>query len=91
MAMELARTIFAVIEYGDGWAVESGGSILERKSDKDEAKAAAHRRARKSQDAGRACMVRVSGENGFVTKSDRNGARQVAAAGKPNARFLPRT
>lgn len=79
MRDSLNRTVFAVIEDGNGWAVESGGAILDRRKDKDEAKAAAHRRARTSQDAGRACMVRVSGEHGFTTSANRDSMRNGPA------------
>ncbi len=81
MAMNLSRIVFAVIEDGAGWAVESGGSILDRRANKEEAKAAAHKRARSSQDSGRACMVRVNGEHGFVTRTDRDMARAGPRAG----------
>lgn len=89
MAIEINRTIFAVIEDGDGWAVESGGAILDRRRDKDEAKAAAHRRARSSQDKGHACMVRISGEHGFVTRTSRDSVRGAPAV-RPGSRFLPK-
>lgn len=85
MRDDISRTIFAVVEHGKGWAVESGGQILDRRADKDEAKAAAHRRARSFQDSGRPCMVRVSGEHGFATASNRDAARAgpaVLAAAK---------
>jgi hypothetical protein len=90
MRLEVSRKIFAVIEDGDGWAVESGGAILERRGDKDEAKAAAHRRARSEQDAGRPCMVRVNGEHGFTARADRDSVRGAPAV-RPGSRFLPKT
>lgn len=85
MRDDMDRTIFAVIEDGEGWCVESSGTILDRRDEKDEAKAAAHRRARTMQDSGKPCMVRVSGEHGFVTRSTRDLARQGPAE-RPAAR-----
>ena len=75
MAVQVNRTVFAVIEDGEGWAVECDGAILDRRADKDEAKAAAHRRARSSQDKGAPCMVRVTGEHGFITQANRDSVR----------------
>lgn len=65
MQNQVDRAVFTVHQAKTGWIVESGGTVLNRCASKDEAKAAAHKRARASQDAGRACMVRVSGEHGF--------------------------
>ncbi len=59
------RAVFTVQQNNGAWIVVSEGSVLHRCKDKDEAKAHAHKRARASQDSGRAAMVRVSGEHGF--------------------------
>ena len=61
----LDRAIFTVAKHEGRWAVEHGGSYFDHTTDKEEAKAAANKRARAAQDGGRACVVRVSGENGF--------------------------
>lgn len=59
------RAVFTVARHDGGWAVEHGGDFLDHSPDKEEAKAAANKRARALQDQGRACQVRVSGEHGF--------------------------
>ncbi|MFL5294957.1 MAG: DUF2188 domain-containing protein [Phenylobacterium sp.] len=47
------------------WAVEHQGVFSDHTSDREEAKAAANKRARELQDAGRPCQVRVTGEHGY--------------------------
>jgi len=47
------------------WAVEHQGTYSDHTLDREEAKAAANKRARALQDAGRPCQVRVTGEHGF--------------------------
>jgi hypothetical protein len=47
------------------WAVELDGELFGQSPDQDVARAAANRRVREMQDAGRACQVRVKGETGF--------------------------
>lgn len=64
--IEVQREIYAVIRHAEGWAVEHGGELFDASRDKEEAKAAAHRRARAASEAGRPCQVRVSGEHGFA-------------------------
>jgi hypothetical protein len=59
------RAIFTVAKHEGGWAVEHAGEFFDHTIDKEEAKAAANKRARAAQDAGRPCQVRVSGEHGF--------------------------
>ena len=59
------RAVFTVLRHHSGWAVEHNGEISDVSSDKEVAKAAANKRARASQDAGRPCLVRVVGEHGF--------------------------
>lgn len=59
------RAIFTVARHDDMWAVEHEGEYFDHSIDKEEAKAAANRRARAAQDAGRPCQVRVTGEHGF--------------------------
>jgi hypothetical protein len=45
--------------------VQHSGAISDACRTKEEAKAAANKLARASQDAGRPCQVRVSGEDGY--------------------------
>lgn len=59
------RLTFSVVRHDGRWAVEHDGQHHDHTSDKEVAKAAAHKRARAAQDAGHACLIRVSGENGF--------------------------
>lgn len=64
--IEVQREVYAVIRHAEGWAVEHDGEVFDASRDKEEAKAAAHRRARAASEAGRPCQVRVSGEHGFA-------------------------
>lgn len=89
MVMNVVRTLFTVFKDERGWVVESAGKILGRHADKEEAKAAAYKRARVSQDAGKPCMVRVSGEHGFVAKSDDDIARLGPTLHKAALRPFP--
>ncbi len=59
------RDIYTVTRYQGGWAVEHNGVFSDLSASKDEARAAAHKHARASHDAGRACQVTVSDETGF--------------------------
>ncbi|MDB5450322.1 hypothetical protein DJ021_03120 [Phenylobacterium hankyongense] len=59
------RSIFTVAWHDGRWAVEHDGEYSDHTRDKEEAKAAANKRARAAQDLGQACLVRVSGERGF--------------------------
>ncbi len=59
------RAVFTIIRHDGGWAVEHEGEFFGHSSDKEVAKAAAHKRARAAQDAGRPCQVRTHGEQGF--------------------------
>ena len=61
------RAIFTVVRHESGWAVEHGGEVSDMTADKEVAKAAANKRARAAQDAGKPCLVRVTGEHGFFT------------------------
>ena len=63
---DVIRTIFTVGPHGGGWAVEHGGSFFDHCNDKEEAKAAANKRARAAQDSGTPCLVRISGEPFFA-------------------------
>jgi hypothetical protein len=58
----LDRTVFTVLRHGDAWAVELEGSYFGHSSDKEVAKAYAHKRAREIVDRGGAAQVRVHGE-----------------------------
>jgi hypothetical protein len=59
------RDVFCISPYNGGWAVEHNGEYHDASTSQEEVRAAAHRRARASQDAGRPCQVTVSGETGF--------------------------
>jgi hypothetical protein len=61
------RTVFSVVRHSSGWAVEHEGEISDATPDKEIAKAAANRRARVAQDAGKPCLVRVFGEHGYFS------------------------
>ncbi len=65
MRNEPQREIFTVARHEGRWAVEHEGVFSDHSIDKEEAKAAANKRARVLMDAGRPCLVRVSGEHGF--------------------------
>jgi hypothetical protein len=62
---EPERLTFTVVRHDGYWAVEHDGEHFDHSLDKEVAKAAANKRARAAHDSGRACLVRVSGENGF--------------------------
>ena len=59
------RAVLTVTRTEGVWSVEMDGDSFGHSADKEVAKAAANRRAREVQDAGRACQVRVFGEFGF--------------------------
>lgn len=59
------RTIFTVMRDGDAWAVELRGDFFGHASDKEIAKAFAHKRAREVVDGGGAAQVLVRGEGAF--------------------------
>lgn len=59
------RIVFTVAPHEGAWAVEQDGAFTDHTPNKEEAKAAANKRARAAQDQGRPCLVRVSGEHGF--------------------------
>ena len=61
------RTTFTVAPVEGGWAVEQDGVYSDRCVTKDEAMAAANKRARAAHDDGRACQVRVTGEMGYFS------------------------
>ena len=61
----IERAVFTVIRHDGQWAVEHEGEYFGHSTDKDVAKAFAHKRARVAQDSGRPCQVRVHGELGF--------------------------
>lgn len=65
MQKSLERSILTVIRQDDGWVVELDGGYFGHSPDKEVAKATANKHARQLQDEGRACQVRVYGENGF--------------------------
>lgn len=55
--------MFAVVRLGDGWVVEHDGEVFGHASDKEVAKAWAHKRAREVVDRGGAAKVWVHGES----------------------------
>ena len=65
MRMVPERAVLTVQRSEGQWAVELDGQFFGHSSDREIAKAAANKRAREIQDGGRACQVRVSGEQGF--------------------------
>jgi nucleotide-binding universal stress UspA family protein len=58
------RETLTVARHEGRWAVEHQGEFSDHTPEKEEAKAAANKRARALQDQGRPCQVRVSGEHG---------------------------
>lgn len=76
------RAILTVIPHPSGWAVEVDGETFDPSGTKEEARAAASRRAHAFQEAGRPCQINVSGETGFFR------ARPPSAPGS-NAARLP--
>lgn len=64
-----ARAVLTVVRHEGEWAVELDGELFGRSRDREISKAAAHRRAREMQDAGRPCQVCVRGETGFFLGS----------------------
>lgn len=62
MRADLERTVFTVMRDGDAWAVELQGAFFGHSTDKEVAKAHAHKRAREIVDGGGAVQVRVQGE-----------------------------
>jgi hypothetical protein len=63
----LARAVFTVAPHAVGWAVEHEGEVFDPCRTKDEAQAAATRRARAAQEAGRPSQVTVKGERGYFS------------------------
>ena len=59
------RAVFTVTRHDGQWAVEHEGEYFGHSRDKEVARAAANKRMRQLQDSGRACQVRVTGEQGF--------------------------
>jgi hypothetical protein len=59
------RETLTVARHEGRWAVEHQGTYSDHTSDREEAKAAANKRARALLDAGRPCQVRVTGETGY--------------------------
>lgn len=66
MRMIPDRAVFTVARHNGVWAVEHDGEFFGHSADKEIAKAEACKRARASQDKGRPCQLRVSGEHGFA-------------------------
>lgn len=59
------RAVLTVKRRDGLWHVECDGEQFGCSFEKEEAKATAHRHARKMSDEGRACAVRVSGEDTY--------------------------
>ena len=58
--------MFNVVRLDGAWAVEHGSEVFGHATDKEEAKAWAHKRAREVVDRGGAAQVLVSGEGVLV-------------------------
>jgi len=67
MRVNSDRAVLTVLRHEGLWAVEFDGEVFGQSSEQQVARAAANRRAREIQDAGRPCLVRVSGEAGYFT------------------------
>ena len=65
MRTDLERAVLTVLRHGGAWAVEHDGEHFGHSSDKEVAKASAHKRAREIATGGRGAQVLVYGENGF--------------------------
>lgn len=65
MRTDTERAVLTVLRHEGAWAVELEGEMFGQSSEQQVARAAANRRAREMQDAGRPCLVRVSGEAGY--------------------------
>ena len=65
MSLKPVRYTLTIRPHDGGWAVVHEGACLDQAETKDEARAAANKRARAAQDAGRPCQVVVLGEPGF--------------------------
>lgn len=65
MRMDIDRAVLTIMRHAGSWVVEQDGEHFGRTDNREAAMAFANRRAREIQDAGRACQVRVSGEQGF--------------------------
>lgn len=65
MKMIQDRAVLTVTQKDGSWMVELDGEVFGVSPEKAIARAAANRRARDMMDAGRPCLVQVSGETGF--------------------------
>lgn len=65
-AME--RTVLTVSPHEGGWAVEQDGLYSDQSGNKEEAKAAATKQARRLIDAGKPCQVIVAGDVGYFVR-----------------------
>jgi len=64
----LVRVILTVSPHEDGWAVEQDGSYSDQSANKEEAKAAATKQARRLIDSGMPCQVIVQGDVGYFVR-----------------------
>ena len=62
MRIVLERAVLTVARHEGMWRVEYEGDVFGRSRDREITMAAASRRAREMQDAGRPCQVQVRGE-----------------------------
>jgi len=67
MRIDTERAVLTVLRHEGAWAVELDGELFGQSTEQQVSKAAANRRAREMQDAGRPCLVRVSGEAGYFS------------------------
>jgi hypothetical protein len=66
MRMVPDRAVLTVSRRDGVWQVEHEGEHFGHSTDKEIARAAAHRRAREMQDGGRACQVKVMGDGSWA-------------------------
>ena len=64
----MLRTVLTVSPHEGGWAVEQDGLYSDMSANKDEAKAAATKQARRLIDSGTPCQVIVSGDVGYFVR-----------------------
>jgi hypothetical protein len=62
---KLHRTVFTIVRHQAGWAVEHDGEIFDASRLREEALAAASRRARDSTEQGRPARICMQGESRF--------------------------
>lgn len=64
----MIRIVLTVSPHADGWAVEQDGSFSDHSPNKEEAKAAATKQARRLIDSGTPCQVIIAGDVGYFVR-----------------------